>query len=158
MVEITFDTEIETPVVIHPCLPDILGLVILLGPEGRVAQVTQQMTELFAKLTLHTLRRFLERPREAIREQDSHRRVFVRRARIASLAVSKGPRTRLCLISSSPSARRASSCALSAAVRTASASISFWGLMTMVPLTCFTSTKSPFCSPSSSQISFGITT
>lgn len=53
MVEITFDAAIETPSVVHPCLPDVLGLIVLLGRGRSVAQVAQQMAELFAKLALY---------------------------------------------------------------------------------------------------------
>ena len=55
VVEVAFDAKIKTPVVVHPCLPDVLGLIIFLDTERRMTEVPQEIAKLFAKLPLHAL-------------------------------------------------------------------------------------------------------
>lgn len=41
-VEVAFDGEIEAPPPVDPGLPDASGLIVLLGPEGGVAEVLKE--------------------------------------------------------------------------------------------------------------------
>lgn len=65
-VEITLKTKIKTPPAIDPGLPDIVGVIVLFGPKGRVAQVSEQVAELFAEFTLNPVRGLPKRVREAV--------------------------------------------------------------------------------------------
>ena len=42
MVHVTLDFEIETPPPIDPGLPDVSRFIVLLGPQGRVAEVLEE--------------------------------------------------------------------------------------------------------------------
>jgi hypothetical protein len=56
VVGVAYDTEIKTPPTIDSGLPDVLGLVVLLGSQGWVAEIAEEMTELFSKLPLYPFR------------------------------------------------------------------------------------------------------
>src|SRR5450631_4482509 len=45
-VGVPVDPEVEAPVLIDPCLPAVLGFVVLLGVQPRVAQVSDQEVDL----------------------------------------------------------------------------------------------------------------
>jgi hypothetical protein len=52
-VGVTGDDEIEAPVAIHAGLPDVAGLIVLLGAERRVTEVLHQQFSLFIKRLLN---------------------------------------------------------------------------------------------------------
>ena len=58
-VGIIHDAEIESPVLVDAGLPLVLGLVIFLGPQRRMAQVLKQQQRLLVKDLLDFLRRLL---------------------------------------------------------------------------------------------------
>ena len=48
-VGVALDAKIKAPVVVHPSLPHISGFVVLLGTEGRMAEILQKKDELLVK-------------------------------------------------------------------------------------------------------------
>jgi len=54
------DGEIKPPVAIHPCLPEIRGLVIFLGAKRWVQEVVFEEAELLVKRALNARRRVLQ--------------------------------------------------------------------------------------------------
>ena len=64
-VKIVFNGEIKPPPSIDPGLPDTAGLIVFLGPKGRMAQVAEEMAKLFPELTLNSFRRLAKGTGEA---------------------------------------------------------------------------------------------
>ena len=46
LVGVALDPEIETPRLVDPCLPDVAGFVVLLGVQGRVAEIVEKELKL----------------------------------------------------------------------------------------------------------------
>jgi hypothetical protein len=101
-VRVAGNSEIKTPFAVHPCLPEIRGLVIFLSAKRRVQEVAFEEAELFVKRALDSRRRILQRLNCTVGQNNFHGReglrLPVRRARIslrrnltASSAVSNGP-------------------------------------------------------------------
>src|SRR6266446_3722431 len=168
LIPITHNAKIEPPISRHPCLPDIVGLVVLLGTQRGVAKIADQECRPAVKGPLNVRRSTLVAATKALRIVEAHYAclenlrfcgAFVpcRDWTIASTE-SKGPDTRPSCRSRSPSASRASIVAFCSGVSTSSASTIFFGLITTVPLMRCTSTKSPVRRPRASKISLGITT
>ena len=92
-VGVVLDEKVETPVFRHPRLPPILAFVILLGAEGRMAEVLEQQQRLLAKLRLDIFGHFAVGPREMGGPAELHlagRLVFLAESLAASLCRATG--------------------------------------------------------------------
>ncbi|MDA2924987.1 hypothetical protein MYX65_10115 [Acidobacteria bacterium AH-259-L09] len=58
--QVAFDLKRKAPSSIDAAWPDIMSPVVLLGPKRRMAEITQKVSELFPKVTLDLLGRFLK--------------------------------------------------------------------------------------------------
>ena len=58
--QLAFDPKIKAPSSIDAAWPDIMSPALLLGPKRRMAEITQKVSELFPKVRLDLLRRFLK--------------------------------------------------------------------------------------------------
>lgn len=72
VVEVSVDHEIEAPAPIHPGLPDVSGIVVLLGSERRMAQILHQETQLLVAARLNVGRSARIAPAEALGVEEAH--------------------------------------------------------------------------------------
>src|SRR5260370_32378196 len=114
---VTNNVEVETPLAVHPGLPDILGFVVLLGAEGWMIKTLGEELDLFEESLTRFWWRFFQGRQRTRQVVDLHRErlAFLAAAlflssdfmeAIISSAVLNGPKVRTFLRSSSDSANR----------------------------------------------------
>ena len=102
-VGLSVDLEVEPIPVIHPRLPDIVRLILLLGPKRWMSKIGEQKAQLLVELGLTLYGQLLVLLAKAEREGRCHA-VRRRRARTVAWAVGNGPLTRPRLTSLSANA------------------------------------------------------
>src|SRR5437588_8226530 len=82
-VDIVLNSEIESPVAVDPCLPEVMPFIVLLGLERRVTQIPFQECQLFVEGISNLSRGAGDRDQGAVGKDDDHRngRMDTRRAR-----------------------------------------------------------------------------
>jgi len=72
-VRVAHDLEVEAPIVVEACLPQITGFVVLLGVERWMVKIVGEECELFAKGLSNGGRSVLQGVEYAVGKADSHR-------------------------------------------------------------------------------------
>ena len=142
-VGLSVDLKVEPIPVIHPRLPDVVRLIVLLGPKRWMSKVGDQEGQLLVELRLPVFGELLILSAKAEREGRGHA-VRRRRARTVAWAVGNGPLTRPRLTSSSANAN--------------SRSIRRFGTKVIVLLSTFASKRSPTTTPALARICGGSVT
>src|SRR5574341_457910 len=96
MVHVTLDFEIETPAPIDPGLPDVPRFIVLLGPQGRMAEVLEEEGDTAVNGALDGRGGVRVACQEALGVDGAHYRfrsffASLWRERIASFAEENGP-------------------------------------------------------------------
>ena len=153
---VTFNLEIETPGLVDPSLPKVLGFVVLLGHQGGVPEVLLQSLYLLEKSLAHFGRSIIEDCHGTGEIVDFHREClsFLAALFLSSLfiwaiissAELKGPAVRPALMSARSSANRALRILRCVGVYSSSAAGSF-GMMLMIPPDTLNSSRSPILMP-----------
>jgi hypothetical protein len=71
-IRVALDPEIKTPRVVHACLPNIAGLVVLPRVKRRVMEILEQELRLFVERFLDRFWRFGIVAKEMFREAEDH--------------------------------------------------------------------------------------
>jgi hypothetical protein len=74
VIGVLFNLEVEAPIACGPSLPEVAGLVVLLGPEGRVAEILEQEGDAAVNRALDLGRRNRVAVQESLGVDGAHQR------------------------------------------------------------------------------------